>query len=508
MRALFGPGFKVAGRLSLLGNLVLIGTLFFIAQSLSILGAAAWLAFAAALYLLASFVLLSRGGLLRIGAAAERIASGDLSMRLRAEKEDASEAGAMWASVARMAGNLTSIVAEVHAGAASILSASQEISDGYTNLSQRTDRQASTLEETSSAMEELSATVRQNADSCHRASGLARDSRSAAGRAAESMRRLSDTIERIDVGSKKVAEIIGVIDGISFQTNILALNAAVEAARAGEQGRGFAVVASEVRALAQRSAGAAKEVKALIEESVAGVAEGARLVSETEEAFGHAVTSVGEVSVVIDQIAGASAEQSAGVEEIKKAIEQLEQATQQNAALVEQSSAAVMSFEHAAERLGRAVASFKIDRAELRERAIALVRRGIAHLRAQGPDKAFAEFSDPRGRFVEGDLYLAVLDMNCVVCANGGNPAIVGRDDSELADSDGKRFSAEFVQVALTRGRGWVDYRWTNPRSGRIEPKSSYVEREGNYVLACGIYRGERQAAALQEHPSAARLTL
>jgi hypothetical protein len=266
------------------------------------------------------------------------------------------------------------------------------------------------------------------------------------------------------------------------------------------------VVASEVRALAQRSAAAAKEVKALIEASVTGVADGARLVRETESEFGRAFTSFDEVSAVIDEIAAASAQQSAGVDEIKKAIGQIEHVTQQNAALAEQSSAAILSFQEAAARLGQSVAAFKTDHSELRERAIALVRRGIEHLAERGPERTFADFNDPRGRFVQGALYLAVLDMNCVVRANGANPAIVGRDDSELKDNDGKKFSAEFVQVALTRGRGWVDYKFMNPRTQRIEPKSTYVERAGDYVVACGIYGGERAGRELPPGRPLARL--
>ena len=272
------------------------------------------------------------------------------------------------------------------------------------------------------------------------------------------------------------------IDGIAFQTNILALNTAVEAARAGEQGRGFTVVASEVRAV--------------IQESASGVSDGARLVRETAGTLQQAVAGAAQVREVIEGIAGASAQQRTGVDEIKRALEQLDGMTQQNAALVEQSSAAALSFSEAAERLAHAVDSFKVDRAEAREQAIALVRRGIERLHAAGPARAFAEFCDPAGGFVQGELYLVVLDMNCIVRAHGGNPAIVGNDDSALADADGKRFSAEFLNVARTRGQGWVDYRFLNPKRGVVEPKSSYVERAGDFVVACGIYRREDAPAA------------
>jgi len=539
MRALFGPGFTLVGRLSMLSNLWLIGTLFVLAQLASLYTAATTskiagmstfvaqrpvmsvlvvLLFACAAYLLTSFILWSRIGLARLGTAAERIASGDLSVRLKAGKGDGSEADAMWRSIARMARDLASLVGEVRAGTDAIVTGTAEISQGHTSLSQRTEEQASTLEQTASGMEALSATVRQNAEHCRRASELARDTSGIADRAAGSMRDVTATINRIDASSKKVVEIVGVIDGIAFQTNILALNAAVEAARAGEQGKGFAVVASEVRSLAQRSAEAAKEVKALIQESVASVGDGARLVGDAALTIERSVAGVGEVAKVIQDIARASAEQSTGVEEIKRAIVQLESVTQQNAALVEESAAAASSLEETAGRLSGAVSAFKLDRGRDRERAIELVRKGIKHLRAHGPKTAFADFNDPKGGFVEGDYYLAVLDLNCVVQANGGNPALVGSDDSQRVDLNGKKFAAEFIQIARTRGRGWVEYLWTNPATRRVQPKSTYVERAGDYVVACGIYREEadsmtravtapRAAARIESRTDRPRLT-
>ena len=289
-------------------------------------------------------------------AVAQRVAEGDL--RVRTSAEGKGEAGALMAALGTMAGKLAGMIAEVRAGAAGIATGTTEIASGNMDLSKRTEQQAASLEETASSMEELIATVRQNADSAHTASKLALSASEVAVKGGAVVSDVVGTMASINDSSKRIAEIIGVIDGIAFQTNILALNAAVEAARAGEQGRGFAVVASEVRSLAQRSAAAAKEIKALIDDSVAKVDAGTQLVDKAGRTMDEVVTSVKRVTDIIGEIADASAEQTAGIEQVNGAIAAMDQATQQNAALVEQSAAAATAVREQAAQLARATSGF------------------------------------------------------------------------------------------------------------------------------------------------------
>jgi methyl-accepting chemotaxis protein len=256
---------------------------------------------------------------------------------------------------------LREVIGRIKEATEAINTASQEIAAGNSDLSSRTEEQASSLEETASSMEELNATVRQNADNARQANELAKSSNDIAVRGGEMVKRVVSTMGDIQDSSKKIADIIGVIDSIAFQTNILALNAAVEAARAGEQGRGFAVVATEVRNLAQRSAQAAKEIKTLIAESVDKVEGGAKLVDQAGTTMDEVVVSFRQVANLVTEISNASREQSSGIEQVTQAVSQMDEVTQQNAALVEQAAAAAESLEDQARGLLQAVGSFKLD---------------------------------------------------------------------------------------------------------------------------------------------------
>jgi methyl-accepting chemotaxis protein len=290
---------------------------------------------------------------------AARIAQGDLSGRIDVSRHD--EFGDLMKSLAAMNDSLGHMVHQVRESTDSIATASAEIATGNQDLADRTEKTSSDLQSTASAMDELTSTVRHSADNARQASQLAASASSVAEKGGTVVRQVVSTMEEINVSSKKISDIIGVIDGIAFQTNILALNAAVEAARAGEQGRGFAVVASEVRSLAQRSAEAAKEIKALIGASVDKVESGTRLVTDAGATMKDIVQSVKRVADVIGEITAASTEQSAGIAQVNTSINNLDQMTQQNAALVEQSAAAAQSMREQASQLAQAVSVFKVN---------------------------------------------------------------------------------------------------------------------------------------------------
>ncbi|CAN5362863.1 methyl-accepting chemotaxis protein [soil metagenome] len=292
-----------------------------------------------------------------LSAAARRVAEGHLG---RIDGALEAPAGSVLASLGSMQQSLSKIVGQVRGASDSIATGSEQIATGNADLSQRTEEQASALQQTAASMEQLGTTVRQNSESAQQANQLALGASSVATRGGDVVARVVETMRGINDSSRQISDIIGVIDGIAFQTNILALNAAVEAARAGDQGRGFAVVASEVRSLAQRSAAAAREIKTLISTSVERVGQGSTLVDQAGATMNEIVASIRQVTDIMAEISAASREQSAGVAQVGDAVGQMDQTTQQNAALVEQSAAAAEGLRTQAEELVRAVAVFKL----------------------------------------------------------------------------------------------------------------------------------------------------
>lgn len=527
MRAVFTPGLWLVGRLSRMAALSWIAFLYLSAQLLSLWwaaeaagtrqsllenpslrGPADWqlpavlLLFIAATYMLMAYMLGTRMEQAELSDALARVANGEVAAQAFARPAATAslESTPMWRTLERMGANLAEIVGEVRASARAIAQGAAEMADGYSNLSRRTEAQASTLEQTASGMQQLEGTVERNAASARSASSLADSALALARQGAEAVLRAANSMAGIQESARRMADMTASIEAIAVQTNLLALNAAVEAARAGGNGRGFAVVAAEVRALAQRSSEAAKQIKSLIGESAACVVQGAADADAARRGMDQMVQVVGRVDGLIAQVTAACGEQHAGLQEMNKAILQLESVTQQNSALVEQAAASALGFEQQAGFLLKAVDAFKLDRTEARAQAVALVKKAAAHLSEHAPEQAFRDFHDPDGEFMFEDYYIFVLDSHCFMRANGAEPESCGTDHSGNVDADGKRFSLELLETARTRGAGWVDYRRLNRKTRRIEPKSSYVERVGDFTVGCGIYRPE---VAETVHPAA-----
>jgi methyl-accepting chemotaxis protein len=449
----------------------------------------AWILCTAAVLLLIALYQATNNKFAKVSESLESIGLGELSGRVDTILEG--ESGRIVESVQQMNRDLAGVVDQVRNGSERIAIAAREIAAGGNDLSQRTEEQASTLEQIASAMEELATTIKHNSEHCQTAAKLTGESADLAARGAECVRRAVDSMRLVDDSSRRIGDISKLIEGIALQTNILALNAAVEAARAGEQGRGFAVVAGEVRALAHRCADAALDIKRLIETSVSNMTSSVAIVNDAGKVIDAVQAGAQQAAELISEIATASRDQSSGVEQVSQSIMQLEQVNLRNAALVEQTSEAGRLFQGEAQKLQEAVGHFKLDRAEGRHTAVALVRQGVAHVRAVGKRRACDDFDDPNGEFVFGEYYISAFDVNGIRVANGSDPASRGENIYDIHDADGKQHVHAIIEKAKARGKGWEEYKWTNPVSRRIEPKSVYFELVDDVIVTCGIYKAD-----------------
>lgn len=358
---------------------------------------------------------------------AQTVAAGDLTSHIESHTID--ETGLLLQALKEMNQSLLQVVSEVRQGTDEIAAATTEIAEGNMDLSNRTENQASSLEETASSMEEITSTIKHNSDNARQANQLSHSASAVAQKGGDVVSQVVNTMGSINESSKKIVDIIAVIDGIAFQTNILALNAAVEAARAGEQGRGFAVVASEVRNLAQRSASAAKEIKELINDSVDKVGQGTRLVDQAGETMKEVVDSVKRVSDIISEITAAGTEQSAGIEQINIAVTQMDQMTQQNAALVEEAAAAAGALQNQAQNLSRIVSVFKLDQTQ------------VSTPKAASKPAAVASMTDkPLVRSLPKPAAKSVTKPVAKPAAKTANPAAARKEPVATATDDWEEF--------------------------------------------------------------------
>jgi len=428
-------------------------------------------------------------GLATLRTTVGAMQAGDLSQSLRVEGRD--PIAAIGAGLDAINARMSALVADVRSESLLVSHSGRRLAEGTADLSDRTERQAASLEQTSASVQELSSTVRRNVDDSMAAGALARQVHEVVASGSGSMAEAVAAMRAIKSGAQRVHEIIGVIDAIAFQTNILSLNAAVEAARAGDHGRGFAVVASEVRALATRCAGAAREIKGLITESTSQVETGAERIDKLGEMLSEIVAGIGKVNGSVGTIATATEQQSAGLIEISQAVAGLDQITQQNAHMVDQTSVAAADLGSRAQRLANSVAGYRLRQGTADE-AQALVERAVALFQRSG-QSALASITATPQEFADRDMYVFAWDRACVYHAFSGKPQNVGKRAADILGTDTRQLVQD-VWAAAGAGGGWVDYDFLNPATGQVAPKTSYVMPvRDDLVLGCGIYKTSSQ---------------
>jgi methyl-accepting chemotaxis protein len=442
-------------------------------------------------YLTLVFFRTSFGAVRVLQGSVAQLAAGDFATRIRLRGTD--ELSVVGQSLDAMTGRLSEMVSDIRSNSSIVAQAGSRLAEDTKALSERTESQASSLEQTSASVQEISAAVRKSAQGSEAATQMAARVSRVAEQGGQSIQSAVASMHDIQASSKRVNDIVGVIEGIAFQTNILALNAAVEAARAGEQGRGFAVVASEVRSLAQRSSSSAREIKALIGASSSHVEAGVVQIAGASRTFEEIVAGIREVAGSVQTIHASTTEQSGGLAQIAQAVQHIDELTQQNAQMVETALHSSAQLSERAAKLAQAVASFRLRQGSADE-ALALVRRGVDLYAAQGQG-ALATITDPASGLADRDMYVFAFDRQGIYRAFAGKPERVGTAVRDNPGVDGDKLVRDAFEQAA-RGGGWVDYDFANPQTGAVDLKTSYVEpvRE-DLIVGCGVYKSRGSAA-------------
>ncbi len=436
-------------------------------------------------YLMLSFYFSFVSDLRQVMRFMEHTAAGNLRDHVKVRGRD--ELSAMSGLMQAMVNSLSAMVASIRSNSALVAHAGKSLASGNRNLSDRTEQQAANLEQTAASVEELSSTVQDNAQTAQQADVQAAKVRGVAEVGAKAMDDAIQSVEAIQSSTQRMNEIIGVIDGLAFQTNILALNAAVEAARAGEAGRGFAVVASEVRSLAQRSAESAKEIRQLIGASSAQVTASVSQIRAAGANISGIVSGIRGVATSMSQISTSSAEQSSSLSEITSAVRQLDEITQKNAQMVERAVTQAVNLEGRASTLAQAVEAFQLQQGTADE-AVGLMERAIAYRKQTSRDAFLRGITDPAQGFYDRDMYVFVLDRNGAYLAFGGNPAKVGTRVQDIPGIHGDQL-LEAIVTQASHEPGWVEYDITNPATGVVQTKMSFVQQVDDMFAGCGVYK-------------------